>query len=223
MHSLVFVIVPKIGPALETEVSRLASGGWREFDTYEQPCSCIGSVAHNESWKQVDTSPDGVEWLRDLKTARGRHDADTEREILRQRYRRVRSIEENHPHYGRIDEACDICSGRGVNQYSRDPAQHHDWWVVGGRWDGLLGPVSGIAGNVARLADLTERICPAAVITADGDWYEGPMTIAAIPDFREPADVPEEEIAAIAAWRQTFAAFAEHYRGHFAVAVDCHF
>jgi len=39
MHALVLVIVPKIGPTLETEVSRLMESGWRDFETYETPCS----------------------------------------------------------------------------------------------------------------------------------------------------------------------------------------
>src|SRR5688572_17716506 len=100
MHSLVFVIVPKIGPPLETEVSRLMEGAWRDFETYETPCSCIGSVAHGAAWKQSDTSPQGAEWLRDLQGARERQDAAAEREILRLRYRRARTVEEAHPQSG---------------------------------------------------------------------------------------------------------------------------
>jgi hypothetical protein len=151
MHSLVFVILPEVGLTLETDVSRFLEGGWRDFETYEQPCSCIGAVARAASWKQVDTSAEGVEWLRDLQGTRERQDADAEREILRRRYRRARSIEEAHPQYGRVDDDCEICEGRGVNEISRDPAEHHDWWVVGRRWDGLLRQFSDIAANVARL------------------------------------------------------------------------
>jgi len=222
MHSLVFVIVPRTGAGLETAVSRLMEGSWREFETYEQPCSCVGAVARFASSKEVDTSQEGVEWLRDLRLARERNDATTVREILRRRYRRARSIEEAHSQYGRIDDDCEICGGRGSNEMSRDPAQHHDWWTVGGRWDGLLGPVSDIAANVARLEDLPGRICPSAVVTPEGDWHEGPMSLPSNVDFREPADMPDDEVAALASWEQTFTAFAERYPGHFAVAVDCH-
>jgi hypothetical protein len=136
-------------------------------------------------------------------------------------YRRARSLEEAHPQYGRVDDDCEICQGRGVNEMSRDPAQHHDWWVVGGRWDGVLGEVGGVAGNVARLEDLPGRVCPAAVVTPAGDWHEGPTSLANS-EFRKPSDVPADELAAAADWRRTFASFAERYRGYFAVAMDCH-
>jgi hypothetical protein len=221
MHSLVFVIVPEIGPTLETDISRLVEGGWRDFGTYETPCSCIGSVARGAAWKQVDTSPEGAGWVRDLRGARERQDAEAEHEILRRRYRRARGIDEAHPQYGRVDDECEICEGRGVNEFSRDPAQHHDWWVIGGRWDGVLGQVSGIAANVARLEDLPGRVCPAAIITPEGDWHAGPTSPANV-EFREPSDVPADELAAFAEWQCTFESLAKRYRGHFAVAVDCH-
>jgi hypothetical protein len=82
--------------------------------------------------------------------------------------------------------------------------------------------VSGISANVARLEDLPGRVCPAAVITPEGDWHEGPTSLANV-EFREPSDVPADELAAFAEWQRTFESLAEHYRGHFAVAVDCHF
>jgi hypothetical protein len=221
MHSLVFVILSEVGPNLEADVSRLLDGGCREFETYERPCSCVGAVARAASWKQVDTSPEGAEWLRDLRAARERHDADAEREILRRRYRRARAVEEAHRQYGRVDEDCVICEGLGVNEFSRDPAEHHDWWVIGGRWDGLLGRVGGVAANVALLEALPGRVCPAAVVTPEGDWHEGPTSLAN-GEFREPADMPQDELAAVADWQRTYESFAERHRGQFAVAVDCH-
>jgi len=68
-------------------------------------------------------------------------------------------VRRGNPQYGRVDDDSEICEGRGVNELSRDPAQHHDWWVIGDRWDGVLGQVSGIAANVARLEDLQGRMC----------------------------------------------------------------
>ena len=221
MHSLVLVILSEVGPNLEADVSRLLEGGWRTFETYERPCSCVGAVARAAAWKQVDTSPEGTEWLRGLQAARERQDADAEREILRRRYRRARTVEEVHPQYGRVDEDCEICEGLGVNEFSRDPAEHHDWWVIGGRWDGLLGQIGGLAANVALLETLPGRVCPAAVVTPEGDWHEGRTSLANV-EFREPADVPEDELAASADWQRTYESFAERYRGQFAVAVDCH-
>lgn len=203
-------------------MSRLMQGGSRDFETYQVPCSCIGEVARIEAWRQVDSSPEGRDWHGALQLARARRDENTEREILRRRYRRARSIEQAHPQFGRVTAGCEICQGNAVYRVSRDPSQHYDWWMIGGRWDGLFGPVGGLAGNVARLEDLRGRIYPAAVVTPEGDWHDGPLTLPSNVEFREARDVPEEELAALSAWQRSFEVFVERYRGHVAVAVDCH-
>ena len=143
MHSLVFVIVPPTAADAVAEVSRLMQGRTRNYETYQLPCSCIGEAARNEAWRHVNGTPEGQRWLQELQLARERQDETTERDILRQRYRSAQSIERAHPLFGRVTDDCDICEGRGVNDFSRDPAEHYDWWQVGDRWGGLLGPVSG--------------------------------------------------------------------------------
>jgi hypothetical protein len=222
VHSLVFVIVPSTEPDIIGKVSRLVEGGFRDYDTFQVGCSCLHQAAFAEAWRQVDASIEGQRWLEDLQLARNNHDVAAEREILRQRYRRATSLERAHPQFGRVSEDCEICEGRGVYEVSRDPAQHHDWWIVGGRWNGLLGPLSGLGANVARLEDFPEHLCPQAVVTPEGDWHEGPSTQPANAEFRDAEDVPEDERIALAEWARTVRSFVERYRGHLAVAVDCH-
>jgi hypothetical protein len=170
----------------------------------------------------LDGSTEGQRWLEDLQLAPTQLNEAAEREILRQRYRRATSLERAHPQFGRVTEDCEICAGRGVNEFSRDPGQHHDWWEIGGRWNGLLGPLSGLAANMARVEDLPGHIWPAAVVTPEGDWHGGPNTPPANAEFRNSEDVPEEERIALAQWALTVRGFLERYRGHLAVAVDCH-
>jgi hypothetical protein len=219
-HTLVFVMVPPTVVDLDVAVSRLLEGSSRNYETYEVSCSCIGQVAFAEAWRQVDGSSEGQLWLAELKLARERQDTATD--VLRRRYRRFVSANRAHPQFGHVSDDCEICQGSGVNGVSRNPAQHHDSWQIGGRWDGVLGPFSKLGPNLARLEDLRFYPCPAAVVTAEGDWYEGPLTLASNPEFREPEEVPEEKLAALASWRQTLARFVDRYRGHLVVAVDCH-
>jgi hypothetical protein len=222
MHSLVFVMVPPTVPDLEAAVSPLLEGTSRDYETYEVPCSCIGEVAFAEAWRQVDGSSEGQQWLRELEVARERQDTTAERDVLRHRYRRFLSANQAHPQLGRVTPDCEICQGRGVNNVSRNPAEHYDWWQIGGRWDGALGSFSELGPNVARLEDVPADLCPAAVVTAEGDWYEGPATQPSSGEFREPGDVPHEELVALASWKQLLASFACRYRGYLVVAVDCH-
>ena len=222
MHYLVFVMVPPTVADREAAVSRLLEGASRDYETYEVPCSCIGEVAFAEAWRQVDGCADGQQLLREIELARARQDTTAERDFLRQRYRRFLSANRAHPQFGRVTADCEICQGRGVNEFSRNPAEHHDWWQIGGRWDGALGSFSELGSNVARLEDVPADLCPAAIVTAEGDWYEGPATLPSNVELREPSDVPEEERVALASWKQLVASFADRYRGHLVVAVDCH-
>ena len=215
-------MVPPTVPDLESAVSRLLEGASRDYETYEAPCSCIGQVAFGDAWRQVDGSSVGEQWLRELERARERQDTATERDVLRQRYGRFLSANRAHPQFGRAAPDCEFCQGRGINDVSRNPAEHHDWWQIGGRWDGALGSFSELGSNVARLEDVPADLCPAAVVTAEGDWYEGPANLPSNAEFRAPSDVPEEERVALASWKQLVASFADRYRGHLVVAVDCH-
>ena len=141
------------------------------------------------------------QWLRELERARERQDTATERDVLRQRYGRFLSANRAHPQFGRAAPDCEFCQGRGINDGSRNPAEHHDWWQIGGRWDGALGSFSELGSNVARLEDVPADLCPAAVVTAEGDWYEGPANLPSNAEFRAPSDVPEEERVALASWK----------------------
>ena len=220
MHSLVFVILPPAVLDRRDAVARVLAGEARDYETHDIPCSCVGRIALSEAWRQVDGSAEGIQWLRDMALARGRDDAAAEREILRERYTRFLSLKQAHPQFARADADCEVCEGRGVNTVSRNPAEHHDWWVIGGRWDGLLR--SQLGPNVARVEDVSTDVCPAAVVTAEGDWYEGPATMPTNAEFREPADIPEEEHVSLASWKDAVAVLLDRYRDHLVVAVDCH-
>ena len=83
MHSLVFVmVVPSVSDSRDDAIARLLAGASRLYETFEEPCSCIGQVAFAEAWRQVDSSAEGQQRLRELELARERQDTTWPNEIL---------------------------------------------------------------------------------------------------------------------------------------------
>ena len=145
--------------------------------------------------------------------------------MLAERYRAAQAISSARDDYERPDAECGTCRGTGCWERSRDPARHVDWWQIGGRWDGLLLESSEVpmrallSGNAAPVADVLGRQIPAAVVSADGQWYETGM-----PFPREflPLEERADEIAREAAWQATVEALLRRHPLHLAVVVDCH-
>lgn len=49
-----------------------------------------------------------------------------------------KAAEESHPMFGKPDPKCEDCKGTGKRTTTYNPNSKWDWWVIGGRWQGLL-------------------------------------------------------------------------------------
>jgi len=231
MHTLTFVLVPESARDIRDEVEFLLAGSNldsdREYPTYHVLCSCIGRKAFDESIRSIDESPRGITWLERLKAARAANDATLEQGILRERLLAVRELELQHPAYDQIDPRCSWCSGTGKQVQSRDPAQHHDWWVIGGRWSGYFSDAPDVLdedgdsyrGNVARMRDVSPETLPAAMVTAEGHYHEGPGLVT---DLLEEEELPPHDRQERQRWRQEVAEIYARHPNHFVVVVDVH-
>lgn len=67
-------------------------------------------------------------------------------DILQERIEAIQTLteihleqaEKRHPEYGKADPGCDVCEGTGLYFTDLNPQGQWDWWMVGGRWTGLL-------------------------------------------------------------------------------------
>lgn len=232
MHMLVFVFVRDSVPNVRDEVERLMAGSnlapGKEYPTYQKRCPCVGELTYVDSVRAVDESPQGIAWDDQLRRAREAGDEALENSILRERMLAIQELQIQHPAYEKVDPECDYgCEGAGFRVYSRNPAHHHDWWCIGGRWDGVFATTEDIldgggnsySGNVARVRDVRTETLPAAIITADGLWYEQLVYFSNWLDVEEWIPYEKEEYQR---WsRQVVDAYVQH-QDHFVVAVDVH-
>jgi hypothetical protein len=141
-------------PAIRCNVA--ASIAWRcrqGFDVFDG--TCLGKVL-----------------LKRLAQARQHDDRWREDELLKQRYQGAQNLAQMHSLYDQFDPCCELCSGTGQCVQSSDPAGQYDYWGIEAV-DAVL-TEQGCA--VAALIDPqtgTYRILPAAIVTPEGEWYEG--------------------------------------------------
>ena len=114
------------------------------------------------------------------------------------------------------DIKCQECDGSGVAMSTSNPNGWWDWYVIGGRWDGVLtGRESGVdsysnalENNACRVADIV--LCPDkyphTILTPDGQVHMNEII-----DYNAKSDWAD--IARRVLWQH-----AEHY----AVVVDYH-
>jgi len=232
MHILTFVFVRDSMSCVRDAVGRLVAGSHlapdKEYPCYQKRCSCVGEEAYWDSIRAVDESPRGIAWNNQLKAAREAGDDTLERSIIRERMLACQELQLKHPGYEKADPECDYrCGGAGFHVYSRDPALHHDSWVIGGRWDGLFSTMEDIRdregnsyrGNIARARAVPMDTLPAAIITADGLWYEQLVY------FSNPLDVEEwlpYEKQEHQRWCRQVADSCMQHQDHFVVVVDVH-
>jgi mono/diheme cytochrome c family protein len=128
-----------------------------------------------------------------------------------------------HPLFERPSPDCADCHGAGVRTTTYNPKSKWDWWVVGGRWHGIVrhgvfregGDQESLSDNAAPVSELKENIPEYihAVVTPDGAWHEqGWMGWWGMVRDEKPED----------AWRREVAALLLEHRRALAVGCDLH-
>jgi hypothetical protein len=143
MHHLSLVVLPPGDHDIEDAVDRVMAGETAStYADFEVRCYCPGETAWSAGYAEFDASPRGLEIRVELDLlSEGAGAQDTERRgaLLGERYRAALRIASTRDDFEKPDPACDVCHGTGTHGQSRNPADHFDWWVIGGRWEGILG------------------------------------------------------------------------------------
>jgi hypothetical protein len=253
-HFLVGVIVKDINNADE-ELKNLMSPYNENISVapYDEECYCIGEKAEEEIYKTLDEKFGSIESYRKIFWERvnslsqmkdkewqfskeGRKYIDNAwKKEMKPRSDAEELLKESHPDINKANVACEECNGTGKRSSTYNPKSKWDWYVVGGRYDGVImnnrrqsndggfnfSEDHHILGNniisvkeYLKIAqDHAEDIIPFAIVTPDGEWCEkGRMGWWAIV-----SDEKDEE-----KWLYEATRIIKKYPDYYIIGVDCH-
>jgi len=169
-HFLTFVLIPKNSPDVHQAVATLLAPFDENIDVapYSTECYCVGVSAQQEGVRIANHTIGSID---DLRT-RYRALAETDRppwDWLTADWRATAErAERAHPLYRQPDPDCQTCHGSGQRLTTYNPESRWDWWVIGGRWEGWLGP-----DNCQLTLDVAAQLrTPFALVTPNGAWHE---------------------------------------------------
>ena len=221
MHRLIFVLIPPQSPDVYSAVSMRLQGSHatpdRVYPSYTVQCGCLNRVAMSAGFDVFDGTCLGKSLLKRLTQARQHDDRWCEDELLKQRYQGAQNLAQMHSLYDQFDPCCELCGGTGQWVHSSDPAGQYDYWGI----EAVDAVLTEQGCTVAALIDPqtgTYRILPAAIVTPEGEWYEGGIFLQSQFDQYQTG----REKQPLANWESWATALLDQYREWWVVAVDVH-
>jgi len=204
-----------------------------EVDEYSEKCWCVdvesNSAAREAAEKKFGPFDNIRKAYRALPVAQ---QTDETWEKMCSSYNEYeREFELAHPMHGKAKQDCSECLGSGTRKTTYNPKSKWDWYVIGGRWNGVLTrnerndtkggfnfddefhTLSENMAMLSSLAPLTDKDVPHAILTPDGEWNEhGEMGWWGIMK-----DGVEKDT-----WKQQALTILNAHLDHFAIGVDYH-
>lgn len=175
---------------IESQVEEIMKGFDEnlEVDIHQETCWCIGRQAAMDAEQTLAEKMGSWDDARDEfhKAYPNTPQEQWLNEYFKPRQAFLGSIIEHHPLKNNPDETCGNCNGTGLYETTRNPQSKWDWYVIGGRWDGVMCGLpeidDGQGGfnfgdeyhtlerNYCRVDEV--KITPFAIVTFDGTWIE---------------------------------------------------
>jgi len=256
-HFYAVVLVPRESTDIEYEVKKLLASYDEDIqvEEYDKKCWCVNREARSAGWKAAEDKFGSFNDLREsywkkIKIKIPSHIKFGSDEYWRRESEAKEELDwgeftshftsysdqftKNHPDYDKPSLECDECSGGGTYKSNYNPDSKWDWWVIGGRWDGVINsnPRDDRNGgfnfgdehhqlkhNTISTVDYL-KTCkednnqyPFALVTPNGEWCEkGKMGwFAMVADEKE-----------IDNWNDTVNYILEKYNDCIAVGCDLH-
>jgi hypothetical protein len=188
-----------------------------EVPEYDRECHCVGEIAHQEIIDAVELaypiealSKEISVWAKENTDCSDPFDPAIEEQwevLQRPRDAYHAALKESRTDLKDPNPKCNMCKGGGTYRSTYNPEAKWDWYVVGGRWAGLLPGDR----DIAPLCEVPNEMVTRAVMTPDGAWHEnGSMGWFGMSYGRD-EDWPEKQLE-----------LREKYPNATAIIVDCH-
>jgi len=213
-HYLVAIIIKKEKVKnVENEIGELLApyDEALEVEEYDEKCSCIGWKAvcelnkieeenfgswdalKKQFWKEVSAKYEITSTYDSKCTKKMSDEIDAIWEVTTEKRLKWKEEAFNaHPLHDKADPNCSSCKGTGIYKTTYNPDSKWDWWVIGGRFNGVIraehrSSADGfnfdeeyqkLEENITSVEDYVEQIeknktqLPFAIVTPDGEWYE---------------------------------------------------
>jgi len=223
-------------------------------EPYQEECWCVGNFAKKEIFDQLDKKFGKIQdvknkfWEKINRLPQVKKDQNwrfskegekyTDREwkkLMKPRFDAEELLKESHPDINKADVDCEDCNGTGKVMSTYNPKSKWDWYVIGGRWDGMIKNDSQKStdngfnfgdehhkseNNVISVKDYLaialkhpEKVIPFAIVTPEGEWCErGKMGWWAIVSNEK----DEEK------WLYEAIKIVQKYPDYYVVGLDCH-
>lgn len=215
-HFFTIVLVGNKTDNIEEEVEKLLSPYDENMsvDEYDRECWCVGQQAQNDAFSLAERRHGSINSIRErfwdtVEDKIPNHIVKNSTEYFNEREKVADEInwenfikeftdfkdhiKENHPLKDKPNKDCQECNGTGFYRSTYNPESKWDWWVIGGRWDGVIqgkyrrGDDGGfnfgaehnqLKYNMIKCEDLLESlengedIYPFSIVTPKGEWCE---------------------------------------------------
>ncbi len=226
MHCHVFILIPSDPEnILETADYLIMGADKTTFPDQQMDCSCVGYIAMTEGIEAFDKSPEGILLGKKISDAFDNSDLERQKKLKDEHFKASQKFIRSHPLYLKPDQNCDTCQGKGQYTETTDPKQMGSISAIGGSWDGAFKDSPAqipfddkeLNGNVALASKLDTSICPGAIVTSDGYWYEGPMILGLDEDY----NWEDHELVSYKKWQEKCEALYKAHGDGLVLSVDC--
>ena len=232
-HFFTLIIMPK--DSKKSEYKAIISDLMEPFDegkeveAYFKQCWCVGrkarDFAQNKVWEDLDQiRKDFHEKYKGYEN----QDEIWKTQIWSPRNKIYESLLATHPLKEAPDTECEECKGTGKYETTYNPKSKWDWYVIGGRYDGVVknnyqSSENGfnfgeqhhsLENNTASIQYILDNeILPFAILTPEGEWIEkGEMGWWGIVFNEKDCDISDKELTDT----------LTKYKDNYVVGLDCH-
>lgn len=144
-----------------------------QVEEYQRECWCVGTKASEEASEYIEAKHGPIEPLRkrywESLDGQGQPTLDWE-ELVKDRMADREAFLAQHPDRESPKPDCSGCHGTGTYASTYNPDSKWDWWVIGGRWEGMIN-----GRNICVVRDLPEDFSTFALLAPGNDEHPQPF------------------------------------------------